>query len=146
MIRTFTNWEDVPLFDSEEGETSFWAENRPALRLMEAALAGNTGDSAESVTITLRIDPRMLARIKRLANSSGCSAAGLGAAPGLGAPRAGSTGRVSSAQRDDSMTAHPINTMARSRNTSTAPSRYEVGHEQAILHRDRRSCANAISG
>ena len=69
MIRTFTNWEDVPLFDSEEGETSFWTENRPALRLMEAALAGNTGDSAESVTITLRIDPRMLARIKRLARS-----------------------------------------------------------------------------
>lgn len=69
MIRTFSNWEDVPLFDSEDGETSFWAENRPALRLMEAAVAGNTGDSAESVTITLRIDPRMLARIKRLARS-----------------------------------------------------------------------------
>lgn len=56
------------MFDSEEGETSFWAENRPALRLMETAVAGNT-DSAESVTITLRIDPRMLARIKRLARS-----------------------------------------------------------------------------
>lgn len=56
------------MFDSEEGETSFWAENRPALRLMETAVAGNS-DSAESVTITLRIDPRMLARIKRLARS-----------------------------------------------------------------------------
>ena len=56
------------MFDSEEGETSFWAENRPALRLMETAVAGST-DSAESVTITLRIDPRMLARIKRLARS-----------------------------------------------------------------------------
>jgi predicted DNA binding CopG/RHH family protein len=38
------------------------------LRLLESALAGGSG-SAESVTITLRIDPRMLARIKRLARS-----------------------------------------------------------------------------
>ena len=68
-MRAFANWEEVPLFDNEEAEATFWAENRPALRLMEAALAGNTGDAAESVTITLRIDPRMLARIKRLARS-----------------------------------------------------------------------------
>ena len=68
-MRAFADWEEVPLFDSEEGEASFWAENRPDLRLMEAALAGNSGDAAESVTITLRIDPRMLARIKRLARS-----------------------------------------------------------------------------
>ena len=68
-MRAFASWEEVPLFDSDEGESAFWAENRPALRLMEVALAGNTGDSAESVTITLRIDPRMLARIKRLARS-----------------------------------------------------------------------------
>jgi predicted DNA binding CopG/RHH family protein len=64
-MRTFANWEEVPLFDSEEAEATFWAENRPELRLMESAVAG-TGE-AESVTITLRIDPRMLARIKRLA-------------------------------------------------------------------------------
>ena len=65
-MRTFTRWEDVPLFDSEEAEAVFWGENRPDLRLMEAAVAGN-GEASESVTITLRIDPRMLARIKRLA-------------------------------------------------------------------------------
>ena len=68
-MRAFANWEEVPLFDNEEGEAAFWAENRPDLRLMEAALAGSAGDGAESVTITLRIDPRMLARIKRLARS-----------------------------------------------------------------------------
>ena len=68
-MHAFANWEEVPLFDNEEAEATFWAENRPALRLMEAALAGNTGDAAESVTITLRIDPRMLARIKRLSRS-----------------------------------------------------------------------------
>lgn len=65
-MRTFANWEEVPLFDSEEAEADFWSENRPEMRLMESAVAGNN-DAAESVTITLRMDPRMLARIKRLA-------------------------------------------------------------------------------
>ncbi|HEY2328907.1 MAG TPA: CopG family antitoxin [Verrucomicrobiae bacterium] len=65
-MQTFANWEDVPLFDSEAAETDFWTENRPDLRLMETAIAGSA-EASESVTITLRIDPRMLARIKRLA-------------------------------------------------------------------------------
>jgi predicted DNA binding CopG/RHH family protein len=67
-MRAVANWEEVPIFDSEEAEASFWAENKPDLRLMESSLAGN-GEPSESVTITLRIDPRMLARIKRLARS-----------------------------------------------------------------------------
>jgi predicted DNA binding CopG/RHH family protein len=67
-VRTFANWEDVPLFDSEAAESDFWQENRPDLRLMDAATAGSA-EASESVTITLRIDPRMLARIKRLARS-----------------------------------------------------------------------------
>jgi predicted DNA binding CopG/RHH family protein len=67
-VRTFASWEDVPLFDSEDAEADFWSENRPDLRLMEAATVGGT-EAAESVTITLRMDPRMLARIKRLARS-----------------------------------------------------------------------------
>lgn len=65
-MQTFANWEEVPLFDSEAAEVAFWAENRPDLRLMEAAIAGSA-EAAESVTVTLRFDPRMLARIKRLA-------------------------------------------------------------------------------
>lgn len=67
-MRSIARWEDVPIFDSEEAEALFWSENKPEVRLMEAAVSG-TGDGAESVTITLRIDPRMLARIKRLARS-----------------------------------------------------------------------------
>jgi predicted DNA binding CopG/RHH family protein len=67
-MRTFANWEEVPLFDTEAAEADFWTENRPDLRLMESAVAGSA-DSAESITITLRMDPRMLARIKRLARS-----------------------------------------------------------------------------
>ena len=58
----------MPLFDNEEAEGLFWSENRPDLRLMEAAVASSS-EASESVTITLRMDPRMLARIKRLARS-----------------------------------------------------------------------------
>ena len=67
-MRVFANWEDVPLFDAETAESDFWSENRPDLRLMEVATAGSA-EASESVTITLRMDPRMLARIKRLARS-----------------------------------------------------------------------------
>ena len=67
-MNAFVSWEDVPLFDSDSAEADFWAENRPDIRLMESAVSGS-GESSESVTITLRIDPRMLARIKRLARS-----------------------------------------------------------------------------
>ncbi len=67
-MQAFASWEDVPIFDSEEAEAEFWAENRPDMRLMESAVAASS-ESSESVTITLRMDPRMLARIKRLARS-----------------------------------------------------------------------------
>ena len=67
-MNTFSNWDDVPLFDSEQAEAVFWAENRPDLRLVESAVVAGS-ELSESVTITLRIDPRMLARIKRLARS-----------------------------------------------------------------------------
>jgi len=67
-MNTFSNWDEVPLFDSEQAEAAFWAENRPDLRLVESAVVA-ASELSESVTISLRIDPRMLARIKRLARS-----------------------------------------------------------------------------
>jgi hypothetical protein len=67
-MRSIATWEEVPIFDSEAAEADFWAENRPDLRLMESSIAGGS-EGSESVTITLRMDPRMLARIKRLARS-----------------------------------------------------------------------------
>ena len=67
-MNPINSWEDVPLFDREEAEAAFWEENRIDLRLMESAVAtGNEG--GDSVTITLRMDPRMLARIKRVART-----------------------------------------------------------------------------
>jgi predicted DNA binding CopG/RHH family protein len=67
-MNTFANWDEVPLFDNEQAEAVYWAANRPDLRLMESAVVAGA-ELSESVTITLRIDPRMLARIKRLARS-----------------------------------------------------------------------------
>jgi len=67
-MRSLAKWEEVPIFDNEEAEAGFWAENKPDLRLMETSVA-SASESAESVTMTLRIDPRMLARMKRLARS-----------------------------------------------------------------------------
>ncbi|MSU61196.1 MAG: hypothetical protein EXS31_02180 [Pedosphaera sp.] len=67
-MNALANWEEVPLFDSEESEAAFWAESRIDVRLMESSVA-SSAEASESVTITLRIDPRMLSRIKRLARS-----------------------------------------------------------------------------
>ncbi len=60
-------WQDIPAFATETEEAKFWMAHRLDARLMESSLAGM--DQSESTTITLRIDPRMLARLKRLARS-----------------------------------------------------------------------------
>jgi len=67
-MNTITSWEEVPLFDNESAEAAYWAENRVDLRLMETAVAASS-ELSDSVTITLRMDPRMLSRIKRVARS-----------------------------------------------------------------------------
>ncbi len=67
-MNAINTWDDVPLFDSEEGEAAFWADSRLDIRLMDSAVAASS-ELSESITITLRMDPRMLARIKRLARS-----------------------------------------------------------------------------
>lgn len=67
-MNVLLNWEEVPLFDREEAEADFWAETRVDVRLMESSVAAGS-ELSDSVTITLRMDPRMLARIKRVARS-----------------------------------------------------------------------------
>jgi predicted DNA binding CopG/RHH family protein len=67
-MNALASWDEVPLFDSEEAEAAYWAETRLDLRLMESAMAASS-EVSESVTITIRMDPRMLGRIKRLARS-----------------------------------------------------------------------------
>ena len=67
-MNAISDWEDVPMFDLEEAEAAFWADTRLDVRLMERSVVVPT-ELADSVTITLRMDPRMLTRIKRVARS-----------------------------------------------------------------------------
>ena len=67
-MNVITSWNEVPQFDNEQAEAAFWAETRIDLRLMEGAVVASS-ETNESVTITLRMDPRMLGKIKRLARS-----------------------------------------------------------------------------
>jgi len=66
-MKVISRWSDIPRFDSEEEEAVFWADARLDGRLMNASIL--KADTRESTTITLRFDPRMLARIKRIARS-----------------------------------------------------------------------------
>src|SRR5271155_330424 len=67
-MNSISSWEEVPMFDREEAEAAYWAETRIEVRLMESSVTAGS-ELADSITISLRIDPRMLARIKRLARS-----------------------------------------------------------------------------
>lgn len=67
-MNAITSWDEVPLFDTEDAEAAFWEVNRIDVRLMESSVASGQ-EPTESITISLRMDPRMLARLKRLARS-----------------------------------------------------------------------------
>ncbi len=66
-MRVLTKWSDVPQFNDEAEEAEFWKETSLESRLMNASMLKT--DNRDSITITLRFDPRMLARIKRMARS-----------------------------------------------------------------------------
>jgi|TARA_B100000959_G_scaffold161350_1_gene168923 predicted DNA binding CopG/RHH family protein len=63
-----TNWEQVPEFTAEKEEAVFWEETQLDVRLMENSIVASSS-TKESVTITLRMDPRMLSRLKWIARS-----------------------------------------------------------------------------
>jgi predicted DNA binding CopG/RHH family protein len=60
-------WSEIPEFADEAAEARFWEAHELDGRLMAASV--HEADSRESTTITLRFDPRMLSRIKRIARS-----------------------------------------------------------------------------
>jgi predicted DNA binding CopG/RHH family protein len=62
-----TRWSDIPEFADEAEETRFWETHELDGRLMATSV--HQADTRESTTITLRFDPRMLSRIKRIARS-----------------------------------------------------------------------------
>ncbi len=66
-MNVLTKWKDLPVFSSEQEEMDFWKQTALDPRLMNGSILKT--DNRDSTTITLRFDPRMLARIKRLARS-----------------------------------------------------------------------------
>jgi predicted DNA binding CopG/RHH family protein len=66
-LKSIASWAEVPHFDSEEEEAEYWNTVQLDARLMNASLV--KADNRDSTTITMRFDPRMLARIKRIARS-----------------------------------------------------------------------------
>lgn len=64
-LKPIRAWKELPAFESEEAEVRFWAAHQIDARLMQSSI--HRADVRESTTITLRFDPRMLSRIKRVA-------------------------------------------------------------------------------
>jgi predicted DNA binding CopG/RHH family protein len=64
-VKTIQNWTEIPEFPDEKKEAEFWTKHTIDPRLMNASV--HRQSVRESTTITLRFDPQMLSRIKRLA-------------------------------------------------------------------------------
>ncbi len=66
-MNSITRWSEIPDFADETAEANFWEIHELDGRLMAASV--HEVDARDSTTITLRFDPRMLSRIKRIARS-----------------------------------------------------------------------------
>ena len=66
-MQPVSRWNDIPDFADEAEEARFWQTHELDSRLMATSV--HEANSRESTTITLRFDPRMLSRIKRIARS-----------------------------------------------------------------------------
>ncbi len=66
-MKILHSWKDLPDFEDEEEEAGFWKNHVIEPRLMNTSIHKPT--VRESTTITLRFDPQMLSRIKRIARS-----------------------------------------------------------------------------
>ena len=66
-MKILTSWNQLPNFDDNAAENAFWQDHELDPKLMSASI--HEAHVRESTTITLRFDPRMLSRIKRIARS-----------------------------------------------------------------------------
>ena len=66
-MNSVNQWIEIPDFADEAEESRFWENHELDPRLMAASV--HEVDARDSTTITLRFDPRMLSRIKRIARS-----------------------------------------------------------------------------
>ena len=107
-MNSFVSWEEVPIFENEVAEADFWAEYRPDLRLMESSVAVSS-ETSESVTMTLRIDPRMLEDEAEMtmAVEAVKLARRIAASPALARITTAEISPGPTATSDDDITAHP---------------------------------------
>lgn len=61
------SWKEIPSFKDIQAESEYWMNHGLSARLM--ANSKHDINAKESTTITLRFDPRMLSRIKRMARA-----------------------------------------------------------------------------
>jgi len=66
-MKTIHQWSELPEFEDEKAEHDFWLNHQIDGDLMHISI--HEPDSRDSTTITLRFDPRMLSRIKRMARN-----------------------------------------------------------------------------
>ena len=66
-LQVLRSWSEVPGFVDEAAEADFWLKHTLDPKLMNGSIL--KGDARESATVTLRFDPRLLARLKRVARS-----------------------------------------------------------------------------
>lgn len=66
-LQVLRSWSEVPGFVNEVAEADFWLKHSLDPKLMNGSIL--KGDARESATVTLRFDPRLLARLKRVARS-----------------------------------------------------------------------------
>ncbi len=64
-MNTLKSWSELPNFDSEQEEAEFWSQYELDPHLIKNSLHATS--AKESTTVTLRFDPRMLSKIKRIA-------------------------------------------------------------------------------
>jgi predicted DNA binding CopG/RHH family protein len=67
MMEKIKKWSDIPTFSSEKKEAEFWKTHELDTSLLAESLVSS--DQSESTAVSIRFDPRMLARLKRLARS-----------------------------------------------------------------------------
>lgn len=64
-MENINSWNDIPKFDNIDSEVKFWQNHQLSPTLMNSNL--HKPNTRDSTTITLRFDPRMLSKIKRIA-------------------------------------------------------------------------------
>jgi CopG antitoxin of type II toxin-antitoxin system len=65
VVAVVKTWEEIPVFRNPAEEAAFWRTHQLDPALMAASLS--RGEGQDSTSITMRIDPRMLSRLKRVA-------------------------------------------------------------------------------